>query len=152
MTIYLHDIPLPEARLRLDNALEATAMSGLLGVEEIPLNEFASGRVLANPIWAQISSPHYHASAMDGYAVRSESTASASPANPVDLLIGTQAGYVDTGDPLPGWANSVIPIENIEPVKEKVTSSGESLNISAIRIRAAVTPWSHVRTMGEDIG
>src|SRR4030066_2459703 len=109
MTIYLHDIPLPQAISRLEEALQATGKAGVLGIEQIPLDEHALGRVLAKPIWAQLSSPHYHASAMDGYAVRSESTVSATPANPVDLLIGAQAGYVDTGDPLPGWSDSVIP-------------------------------------------
>ena len=42
----------------------------MLGVESIPLDEHALGRVTAEPIWAKISSPHYHASAMDGFAVR----------------------------------------------------------------------------------
>jgi putative molybdopterin biosynthesis protein len=151
MTIYLHDIPLPQARMRLNQALEATSRVGVLGIEEIPLNEHALGRVLTRPIWAQLSSPHYHASAMDGYAVRSETTVNATATNPVDLLIGTQAGYVDTGDPLPAWSDSVIPIEDIEPITEKATSSDDAIQVTAIRIRAAVTPWSHVRTMGEDI-
>ncbi len=151
MTIYLHDIPLPLAKSRLNDALQATGKSGILGVEEIILDEHALGRVLAEPIWAKLSSPHYHSSAMDGYAVRSESTISATPAQPVDLLIGTQAGYVDTGDPLPGWSDSVIPVENIEPIFSMQGSKGEVSHIHAIRIRASVTPWSHVRTMGEDI-
>ena len=115
MSIYLQDIPLPQAKSRLAEALQAAGISGILGVEDIPLDEHALGRVLAQPIWASISSPHYHASAMDGYAVRSESTITATPASPVDLVIGSQqAGYVDTGDPLPAWADAVIPIENIE--------------------------------------
>src|SRR4030043_2486937 len=116
MTKYLHDIPLSQARLRLEEALNAAGRIGVLGSEVIPLDEYSLGRVLAKPIWARLSSPHYHASAMDGYAVRSDSTGSARPANPVDLHIGTQATYVDTGDPLPDWSDSVIPIENIEPV------------------------------------
>ena len=151
MTIYLQDIPLPKAKLRMDEALRSIGKAGMLGIEQIPLDEYALGRVLAKSIWAQLSSPHYHASAMDGYAVRSESTESATPANPVDLLIGTQAGYVDTGDPLPGWSDSVIPIENIEPVTVIAAAGAELKKVTAIRIRAAVTPWSHVRTMGEDI-
>jgi putative molybdopterin biosynthesis protein len=151
MTIYLHDIPLSQAKSHLEKALEAIGKAGVLGIEEITLDENALGRVLAKPIWARLSSPHYHASAMDGYAVRSESTSTATPANPIELLISTQAEYVDTGDPLPGWSDSVIPIENIEPLTDKVKSIDEPVRLSAIRIRAAVTPWSHVRTMGEDI-
>ncbi len=124
---------------------------GVLGSEEIPLDEHALGRVLSRPIWASISSPHYHASAMDGYAVYSGTTGLASPTHPIELLIGTQAAYVDTGDPLPVGCDAVIPIENIEPVLETVAAGNQSLKIDRIRIRAAVTPWSHVRTMGEDI-
>src|SRR4030043_427444 len=151
MTIYLHDIPLSQARLRLDEALKAAGRIGVLGSEVIPLDEYCLGRVLAKPVWARLSSPHYHAPAMDGYAIRSETTVSATLANPVDLLIGSQAGYLDTGDPLPAWSDCVIPIENIEPVMEVAVSSDEPMHLIAIRIRAAVTPWSHVRTMGEDI-
>jgi putative molybdopterin biosynthesis protein len=151
MTIYLQDIPLPQARLRLEVALETAGRKGLLGLEEIPLNEYALGRVLAKPIWARLSSPHYHASAMDGYAVRSETTELATPATPVDLLIGTQADYIDTGDPLPDWSDCVIPIENVEPVFEMAGFDDSQRRIDAIRIRNGVTPWSHVRTMGEDI-
>ena len=151
MTIYLQDIPLARARSILDGALEAAGRKGVLGVEEILLNEYALGRVLAKPIWARLSSPHYHASAMDGYAVRSETTDFATPATPVDLLIGIQASYVDTGDPLPEWSDSVIPIENIEMISETADMRDPQGRIIAIRIRSAVSPWSHVRTMGEDI-
>ena len=151
MNIYLHDIPLPQAKSRLDEALKATGRAGVLGIEEITLDEHALGRVLAKPIWAKLSSPHYHASAMDGYAVRSDSTVTASPSHPVDLTISTDANYVDTGDPLPSWADAVIPIENVEAVQKVAPSGDESFTPIAIRIRAAVTPWSHVRPLGEDI-
>jgi putative molybdopterin biosynthesis protein len=70
MSVYLHDIPLPEAQARFAEALKAAGRWGVLGVEAIPLDEHAVGRVLAEPVWAKISSPHYHASAMDGFAVR----------------------------------------------------------------------------------
>jgi putative molybdopterin biosynthesis protein len=151
MTIYLHDIPLSEARRILDDAVKAANRGGVLGFETIPLDENALGRVLARPIWARLSSPHYHAAAMDGYAVQSESTALASPARPVELSLGTQAEYVDTGDPLPAWSDSVIPVENIEPVLDTQREGERKSRLVAIRIRAAITPWSHVRTMGEDI-
>jgi putative molybdopterin biosynthesis protein len=149
MTVYLYDIPLPQARLIFEEALKAAGKTGVLGSEEVPLNEHSLGRVLSKPIWARISSPHYHASAMDGYAVHSDTTGLANPTSPIELLIGTQAAYVDTGDPLPAWSDAVIPIEDIEPVTETVVGSEKPLKM--IRIRAAVTPWSHVRTMGEDI-
>jgi putative molybdopterin biosynthesis protein len=151
MSIYLHDIPLDQARSRLDQALQNAGLWGILGAEEILLDEFAQGRVLSEPVWARISSPHYHASAMDGFAVRSADTAGAMPNSPVALEIDRQAAYVDTGDLLPEWSNAVIPIENVEPLDESGQVSPNARRPTAIRIRAAVTPWSHVRPMGEDI-
>lgn len=156
MSVYLHDIPLPEAQQRLQAALNAAGLGGRLATEEIPLDERALGRVLAEPVWAKISSPHYHASAMDGFAVRAAETVEAMPNAPVTLTYGTltgegQATYLDTGDPLPHWADAVIPIENIEPVDAQGHLATDNRRPYAIRIRAAITPWSHVRPMGEDI-
>ena len=151
MNVYLHDIPLPEAKIQLEAALKTAGRWGVLDLEEIPLDEKASGRILAKPVWAKISSPHYHASAMDGFAVRSEETGGALPAQPVELRSGSQALYVDTGDPLPEWANAVIPIENVETLDENGKPISGLRKPSSIRIRASVTPWSHIRSMGEDI-
>ncbi len=152
MSVYLHDIPLPQAQSRFQQVLEEANLWRVLGVESIPLDENALGRVTAEPNWAKISSPHYHASAMDGFAVKSESTSGAQPSNPI--LLNVQDGsakYVDTGDPLPEWANAVIPIENTEPLDVNGQISSAVRGPSSIRIRAAVTPWSHVRPLGEDI-
>jgi putative molybdopterin biosynthesis protein len=153
MSVYLHDIPLLDAQTRFATALQSAGRWGVLGIESIPLDEHACGRVLAEPIWAKMSSPHYHASAMDGFAVRAEDTAGASPASPVILSVqhDVQAVYLDTGDPLPGWSNAVIPIENIEPLMDGNKPADDPRRPVAIRIRAAVTPWSHVRPMGEDM-
>jgi putative molybdopterin biosynthesis protein len=151
MSIYLHDIPLTEAHARLVRALRETGLWGILAAEEIPLNEFAQGRVLSEAVWARISSPHYHASAMDGWAVRSGESAGAMPSTPLALRVGEQALYVDTGDPLPEWADAVIPIENVEPLDDSDKLAENPRRPAAIRIRSAVTPWSHVRALGEDI-
>jgi putative molybdopterin biosynthesis protein len=151
MTVYLHDIPLPQAQERLEQALKESGLLGCLGVEEIPLDENALGRVLSRPVWAKISSPHYHAAAMDGFAVRSQETDGAMPTAPITLRYGEQALYVDTGDPIPAWANAVIPIENIEPLDERGELHPDPRQPYAIRIRAALPPWQHVRALGEDI-
>lgn len=149
--MYLHDIPLPEAQKRLNDILSEANLGGVLGVEEITLDEKALGRVLAESVWAKLSTPHYHAAAMDGYAVRSGDTEGASQTKPLSLFLGDQAVYVDTGDPLPAWTDSVIPIELVEALD----SDGKPLSPDqvpiAIRIRAAVTPWKNIRAMGEDI-
>lgn len=151
MAVYLHDIPLPEAKKRLETSLRKAGLWQVLDAERIPLDENALGRILAEPVWALKSSPHYHASAMDGFAVRAESTAGAMPSTPVTLLFGQQAAYMDTGDPLPDWANAVIPIENVEPLDDAGSVAQNPRKPVAIRIRASVTPWSHVRPLGEDI-
>ena len=151
MSVYLYDIPLPEAQSRLEAALLGAGRWGLLGIDEIPLDERALGRVLAAPVWARISSPHYHASAMDGFAVRAADTDEAMPSTPILLAMGPQAAYLDTGDPLPTWADAVIPIENVEPIDAAGGLSADARHPLNIRIRSAVTPWSHVRSLGEDI-
>lgn len=148
MSVYLHDIPLPEAQKRLEEALRTADMWRVLGTETLPLDENALGRVLARAVWARISSPHYHASAMDGFALRAEQTAGAMPTAPVTL---TDFKYLDTGDPLPDDLNAVIPIENVEPLDESGRVAPDPRRPAAIRIRAAVPPWSHVRPLGEDI-
>lgn len=155
MSVYLHDIPLAQARLKLQEALEDANLWRVLGSESIPLDENALGRVTAGPIWAEVSSPHYHASAMDGFAVMAEDTNGAQPSSPIHLFIngglGRRAQYVDTGDPLPEWANAVIPIENVEPLDSRGQITSALREPASIRIRAAVAPWSHVRPLGEDI-
>ena len=75
MSVYLHDIPLSQAQERLKQALQDVNLWRVLGTETVPLDEHALGRVTAEPIWAKLSSPHYHASAMDGFAVRAASRA-----------------------------------------------------------------------------
>jgi putative molybdopterin biosynthesis protein len=151
MSVYLHDIPLPEAQSRLKQALQDANLWDVIGVETIPLDENALGRVTAEPIWAKISSPHYHASAMDGFAVHARSTDGALPSKPLTLQVGPDAQYVDTGDPLPDWANAVIPVENVESLDERGNITTEIRKPTSIRIRASVPPWSHVRPLGEDI-
>jgi putative molybdopterin biosynthesis protein len=88
---------------------------------------------------------------MDGFAVRSTETKDALPGSPVSLQYGPQAHYVDTGDPLPGWADAVIPIENVEAVDSNSQPAANLRCPEFVRIRSAVTPWSHVRSLGEDI-
>lgn len=151
MSVYLHDIPLSQAQERLRQALQDADLWRVLGVEEIPLDENPLGRVTTEPIWAEVSSPHYHASAMDGFAVRAVDTVGAQPTSPATLYTGPQAQYVDTGDPLPEWANAVIPIENVESLDENEQITSEIRKPKSIRIRASVAPWSHVRPLGEDI-
>ena len=149
--MYLQDIPLPEAQSRLVEALKEANLWGIIGVEQIPLDEMAMGRVLAEPVWAKLSSPHYHAAAMDGYAVRSRETEGASQTQPLSMNVGDQSMYLDTGDPLPNWADAVVPVEFVEYLDLEGNPIPTDHSPQVIRIRAAVTPWKHIRPMGEGI-
>ena len=144
-SVFLQDVPLQEARSRFEQALRDADLWEPLEPESIPLDQ-ALGRISAEPIWAQISSPHYHASAMDGYALQAAETEGASDRNPVELIVGPQAQYVDTGDPLPEWADSVIPIEDLEVLSDTPKPQEKS-----IRLMAPTSPWSNVRLLGEDM-
>ena len=137
--VYLENIALDEAMQRFFNALEEARSLRPMPGERIPL-ERAVRRVTAEPIWAKISSPHYHAAAMDGVAVRAEETCGALETSPLRLRLGDQAQWVDTGDPVPPQFNAVIMVEHIHQVDE-----------GHIEIMSAVAPWQHVRLMGEDI-
>lgn len=139
---YLEDIPLDEALARWWAALAAAGLDATLPGEPVPLAE-AAERVTAGPVWALVSSPHYHASAMDGYAVRAEDTRGASETRPVYLTVGQTAAHVDTGDPLPPGTDAVIMVEEVQ---------GRSHDgVDQIEILAAIPPWQHVRPMGEDM-
>jgi putative molybdopterin biosynthesis protein len=137
--VYLEDIPLDEATSRFHSAFQQAGGLSRTPGERVPLAE-ALHRVTAEPVWARISSPHYHAAAMDGAAVRSVDTTSASEKTPVRLRISEQAQWVDTGMSMPDGFDAVVMIENIQEV-------GEDL----IEIMLPVAPWQHVRLMGEDI-
>ncbi len=151
MSVYLHDIPMTEAQRRIREALQEAGLWQVLGVETLPLSEALVGRVTAEPVWARLSSPHYHSAAMDGFALRAEDTDGAMPTAPVTLLVGSHAAYVDTGDVLPEWANAVVPIENVEALDQNGWPADDPRHPYMIRLRAALPPWSHVRPMGEDI-
>ena len=141
---YLEDVPMEEAQARLQAALEAVGKWGPFAGERVPLRE-ACGRVTAEPVWAKLSSPHYHAAAVDGYAVWAADTLGATETRPVRLSVPQQAHPVNTGAPLPEGTNAVIMVEHTQPL------GGPLGQETAIEIRAALAPWQHVRMMGEDM-
>ncbi|RXE57094.1 LysR family transcriptional regulator [Methanoculleus taiwanensis] len=128
---YLTLISLAEA-----NDLIARSFAFTPGTESVPL-EAAAGRITAAPVFARFSVPEIHLSAMDGIAVRSAETARASEQHPVTL---TDAVRVNTGNIVPSEYDAVIMIEDVWEEDGKYT------------IRKAVSPWQHVRPVGEDIG
>ncbi|GAX89961.1 molybdopterin biosynthesis protein [Effusibacillus lacus] len=100
----------------------------------------ALGRVTAEPIFAEVSMPNYHASAMDGIAVKASSTYSAHEKNPLKLRRGTDFQVIDTGDPIPEQFDAVIMIENVHMIDE-----------DTYEIIEPASPWQHIRQIGEDV-
>ena len=102
--------------------------------------EESDGRITAEPVFAKRSAPSYHASAMDGIAVKAEQTYGATERAPMTLLLETDAVWVNTGQPLPKPFNAVIMIEDVHVIDD-----------GHIEIRSSAYPWQHVRKVGEDI-
>ncbi|MBS1194152.1 MAG: molybdenum cofactor synthesis domain protein, partial [Methanomicrobia archaeon] len=102
----------------------------------VPLSE-VTGLVTASPIFARFSQPEVHLAAMDGIAVRAADTTGADEQHPLTL---PDAVRVNTGNVLPEGYDAVIMIEEVWQEGERYT------------IRRPVSPWQHVRPVGEDIG
>ncbi len=161
--IYLEGTPLDEALSKWLRKLESEGVGRPLSGETIQVKD-SLGRITAEAVIAKISSPFYHSSAMDGYAVRFADTFGASETSPKRLSIGEQAVYVDTGDPMPDGFNAVVMIEDVNiisnqtlPPHPTLTKGGQEgvkggRNITEyIEIITPATPWQHVRVIGEDI-
>jgi len=139
--IYSENTALEKA-MEIWQAALSENISGPLPAESVPVHE-TLGRLTAEAVFALISSPFYHSSAMDGFAVRFGDTFGASETEPKSLSIPKNAVYVDTGDPIPEGFNAVIMIEDVN----RNVKDGQD----AIEIIGPVTPWQHVRVIGEDI-
>jgi len=103
-------------------------------VELIPVTE-SLGRVTAESIYSKLSMPNYNASAMDGIAVKAETTHSTSR-----LKLHQDYEVVDTGDPIPKQFDAVVMIEYVQQIDENTVEIMESVN-----------PWTNIRQIGEDI-
>ena len=136
---YLSDIPFADALDKYFVALNAADALARAEPEVVPLGQ-ARGRVTAEPVWARISSPHYDSAAMDGIAVRSADTVGATETSPLQLAVGKQAEWVDTGDPMPDGYDAVIMVEVVHEI------DGDTLEI-----QSPAAPYQHVRPIGEDI-
>lgn len=124
-----------------------------LSVERVALLD-ALGRVLATPVFAPLTIPAWDNSAMDGYAVRAEDIASATPDAPVVLEVvetvpagafpsrGVEAGTairIMTGAPIPAGADTVVRVEDTDGGTERVV------------VRSARDAHRNLRRRGEDI-
>lgn len=143
-----------EARQRLLDQLPVN------GVEEIPLERIYN-RVIAEDIVANIASPRFDNSSMDGFAVKAGDTQTASLSDPVSLKVvgdipaGTasetvvksgQAMRIMTGAALPAGADAVVPVEDTDAPSAK---AGVALPVQVL-VKRRMRPGDFVRPAGED--
>jgi molybdopterin molybdotransferase len=151
---HLHDHDSGEGLLSVEDAREnVLSQVRPLAPLQLPLAE-AAGCVLADDAVADHDLPAFASSAMDGFAVRADDVAAASPSDPVELkVVGTaligrrpdgtvgagEAIAIATGAPIPAGADAVVPVENTEDAGDLV------------RILGGAAAGSHVRPVGEDV-
>lgn len=143
-------IPLAEAHARLRANAHPTARVETVALDVLP------GRVLAADVTAGASVPPFARAMMDGFAVRADDTAGATPDVPRELDVvgrvftgevfgGTvdvgQAVEIATGAPLPDGATAVVMVEDTAPASAP----------SRVRVHASVTSGQHVGRAGADI-
>ncbi len=132
---FVSDVPAAQAREAWSRVCLQAGCPARVDAIRVPVGE-AVGRVTAEPVWARRSSPAFDSAAMDGIAVRAADTVGAAETTPVEL---TDFAVVDTGDPLPAGYDAVVMREDVHH-----TTGGAE-------VRAAVPPYQHVRSIGEDI-
>ncbi len=134
---YLENIELTQALHTYLDTLEGAGT--ILECEEIPVKD-SLGYITSEAVFANISSPHYNACAMDGIAVIAKSTFGATETTPVVLTEDKDFIRVDTGDPLPDRFDAVVMIEDVI-----------ENDAGTIKLISSAVPWQHVRQIGEDI-
>ncbi len=100
----------------------------------------ALGYILAEPVFAEASSPNFTASAMDGIAVDFNKTLMASESNHVTLKKGEDYMVVDTGDYIEPKYNAVIMVENLIRIDD-----------DTVKITSPIGFFENIRSTGEDI-
>jgi putative molybdopterin biosynthesis protein len=134
---FVRDVPAAQAREAWRAAREAAGCPERLPAVEVQITK-AAGLVTAAPVWATRSSPPFDSAGMDGIAVRAADTLGASETTPAYLAPGAY-DVVDTGDPMPpGW-DAVVMREHVHYDHDRA------------ELRAAVPPYQHVRSIGEDV-
>lgn len=141
--------------------LESVAAGRRLAIDELGLVD-AFGCVLSEDLRSREAVPSFDNSAMDGFAVRSASTAGASKETPVLFGVGgfvaagdSRKGFdeskgacaveIMTGAPMPGAGfDSVAKVEDVEVTRDP---SGAAVSIA---IRRPISKWENVRRRGED--
>jgi molybdenum cofactor synthesis domain-containing protein len=114
-------------------------MNELQPLDLLPVSD-ALGRILAAPVVAQRSVPHFAAAAVDGVAVRADQVEGAAPESPVRLVLGPEAYPVNTGHPIPPGFNAVV-------MREELAWAPDGLSVL---LHQPTRPGKHIRAVGED--
>ena len=96
-------------------------------------------RISFKAVFANVSSPFYSASAMDGIALKASLTYGASETTPV-ILNKSDIIYINTGNEIPEEYDAVVMIEDVY--------DNDDGSISLIK---SVRPYQDIRPIGEDI-
>jgi molybdopterin molybdotransferase len=154
-------------------AAQATVLAGVaaLAATERLVPESALGRVLAEPLVAQVSLPPWDNSAMDGYAIRADDVAPAREPAPVRLTVvgESRAGSapdarvlpgtavrIATGAPIPDGADAVVPVEETTPVDASGAVGPRGRDATgpipaACLVHATVSAGNAIRRRGSDV-
>ncbi len=131
---FIDNISLEETKPLFFNRIERYSKKEIISTEK------SLGRITSSPVFANVSSPNFNASAMDGILVRSKDTETASETNPVILKKESDFLYVNTGNPIKTEFDAVIMIEEVVELE-----NGD------VRIIKSTHPYQHIRNVGEDI-
>jgi putative molybdopterin biosynthesis protein len=135
---FIRDVPAARALEAWQAARDAAGCPERLPAITVPVTE-AAGLVTAAPVWATRSSPPFDAAGMDGIAIRAADTLGASETSPV-YLAPHAYDVIDTGDPMPAGRDAVVMREHVHYDSE-----------DRAELLAAVPPYQHVRSIGEDV-
>ncbi len=125
-----------------DEALELflNSLDGHIEVKtEVVSVKQSLNRITSKAVYAKFSSPAFHTGAMDGFAIKASDSFNARPDNPVSFQVGNNAFAVNTGLPIPEGSDAVIMIEDVNFTDD-----------DSFEIYEGLTPWKHVRRVGED--
>ncbi len=138
--------PMPQL-LSIDEALaRVLARVRPLEAERVPVTE-AAGRVLAEAVAALIDLPPFPSSAMDGFAIKAADVPGELPivfriaaGVPAERpLAAGEAMEISTGGSVPDGADTVVPIENVVEIDNR------------LQVPNPVTSGAHIRPIGGDV-
>ncbi|MCS7111684.1 MAG: molybdopterin molybdotransferase MoeA [Ignisphaera sp.] len=130
----------------LGNLVEKTNI--VIGVTTVDTID-ALGRIAYDEIVSPIDIPPYDRSAVDGYAVCSEATTSASPNNPIPLILRSRGDGISCGEAVPISTGDRVPLGADAVVMLEDTFVDNSKNV--VLITRPVPKYANISRVGEDL-